>query len=221
MRVVPTYDIDDEDWLPLDSDPEVDRLDSRTTVVSGEPISGGELDLKDQPEPPLDDDALTVVLRSGDRVRRPGWLRAPQLAVIALLVFGAGISIRVFRRQSGEDHVRGGIVRHGIAEGRAKAARKAVTVSSPVRPQTKDPLRHEARRSQARARPHPMDWDRAVWSTSIERRHALPMPSPSPDNGAASAGSAPHVDDAPPPEFEAGRSVLPGRPPCVPGTLGC
>ncbi|HEY5193394.1 MAG TPA: hypothetical protein VIJ39_05915 [Solirubrobacteraceae bacterium] len=71
MRVVPTYDIHEDDWLPLDSDPELDHQDGRTTGVLGEPISSGEFDLQDQPELPLDDDALTVVLRPGERVRRP------------------------------------------------------------------------------------------------------------------------------------------------------
>lgn len=81
-------------------DPELDRWDGRTMLVLGEPISGGESSLLDQPEPSLDDDALTVVLRSGERDRRPGWLRVLRFAVIALLALGVGVSIRAFRRSS-------------------------------------------------------------------------------------------------------------------------
>ena len=92
--VAPAYDIDDAEGRPLDSDPELDRREGRTTVLLGEPIFGGESDLPDQPEPPSDDDALTAVLRSGERARHPGWLRAPRFAVIALLALGVGVSIR-------------------------------------------------------------------------------------------------------------------------------
>jgi hypothetical protein len=128
VMVAPAYDIDGAEWLPLDSDPALDRRDGRTTVVLGELISGGASDLLDQPEPRLDDDALTVVLSSGERARRPGWLRAPRFAVIALLALGVGVSIGAFRRHNGEGHLRGGSVRHGIAETERRAVR-AWTVS--------------------------------------------------------------------------------------------
>jgi hypothetical protein len=166
VRVVPAYDIDEDDELPLDSDPELDRRDSRTTVVLGEPLSGGEFDLQDQPEPPLDDDALTVVLCSGGRARRPVWLRAPRFAAIALLVLGAGVSIRVFRRQSGESHLRGGIARHRIAETGIRAAQKIGPISTPLRPRSAL-SRHEVRRSQRRGRPH-LD---AAGSDCLEHKH--------------------------------------------------
>jgi hypothetical protein len=216
VMVVPAYDIDEDDGLLLDSDPELDRRDVRTTVVLGGPVSGGEFDLQDQPEPPLNDDALTVVLCSGERVRRPGWLRAPRFAVIVLLVLGAGVSIRVFRRQGGESHDRGGVARHRIAEAGARAAQKIGTVSSPLRPRPA-PSRYELRRSQSRGRPRRTRRDQTVWSTSIDQRPTLPMPQ-APENRAASTGGTPHVDDAPPPETGARPSR---RPPCVPGTLGC
>jgi hypothetical protein len=41
-------------------------------LVLGEPIFGHEFDPQDQPEPTLDGDATTVVLFSGERVRRRG-----------------------------------------------------------------------------------------------------------------------------------------------------
>lgn len=218
MRFIPGYRIDEDDRLPLGSDPELDRRYGRTTVVLGD-LTSGEFDLQGRPERPLDGDALTVVLRSGERVRRPGWLRAPRFAVIALLVLGAGVSIRVFKRQTGESHVRAGIVRHRIAKSKTRAVQEIGTASSPLRPRI-SPLRDEGRRSQSRLRPPRTQRGRATWSTRINRRPALPTPQ-EPENGAASAGGSPHVDDATPSQTEARPSVPSRRPLCVPGTLGC
>lgn len=217
--VAPAYDIDEDDGLLLDSDPELDRRDGRATIVLGEPTSGAESDLLDQPEP-LDDDALTVVLRSGERVRCRGWLRAPQFAVVALLVLGAGVSIRVFRRQGGDDHVRAGTARHRVTEPGARTAQKVGVASSPARPRT-PPSRHERRRPQSRRLPRRTRRDRTAWSVRTDNRRLPLSPPQEPDDGTASAGGMPHVDDAPPPQAEARRSVPSRRPPCVPGTLGC
>lgn len=218
VMVAPAYDIDEDDGLLLDSDPELDRRDGRATIVLGEPTSGAESALLDQPEP-LDEDALTVVLHSGERARRQGWVRAPRFAVIALLVLGAGVSIRVLRRQGGDSHVRAGTARHRVTEPGSRAAQKIGVVSNPARPRT-SPSPRGRRRPQSRRPPGRMRRDRTVWSARTDRRPLRPTRQ-EPDDGTASAGGVPRVGDASPPQAEARRSVPSRRPPCVPGTLGC
>jgi hypothetical protein len=215
----PAHDIDKDDWLPRDSDPELDRWDARTKLVLGEPLSRGQFDAQPQLEPPVDDDALTVVLRSsGERVRCRGWLRALQFAVVALLVFGAGVSIRVFRRQGGDGHVRAGTARHRVTEPGARAAQKVGIASSPARPKT-PPSRHERRRPQSRRLPSHTGRDRAARNArSDDPQLPLSMP-PAPENRVV--GSAFPVGDALPPTTEKRASAPSRRPPCVPGTLGC
>jgi hypothetical protein len=221
VMATPAHEIDKDDWLPRNGDPELDRRDARTKLVLGEPLSRGEFDARRQLEPPVDDDALTVVLRSsGEHVRCRGWLRAPRFAVVALLVLGAGVSIRVFRRQSDDDHIRAGTARHRVTEPGAGAAQKVGIAASAGRPRT-SPFRHERRRPQGRRPPGRTRRDRTAWSARTDGQR-LPRPTPQePDDGAASAGGVPHVDDAQSPQAEARRSVPSRRPPCVPGTLGC
>lgn len=217
MRVDSAH-IHEDDALSLDSDLELDRRDSRTTLVLGESISGGEFEVQGQSEPPLDGDAPAVLLRSGERVRCLGWLRAPRFAVVALLVLGAGVSMRVFRCQGDDSHVHAGAARYRAVESRTRATQRIGTAPSPVRPRASG---HGGLRSQSRRRPRRTQWDRTVRSTRIDGRRPALLAPQAPEGGAGSAGGTPHVDDAPLPQAEASSSVPSRRVPCVPGTLGC
>jgi hypothetical protein len=206
VRIVPESDTDEDDGLPLDSFPKLDQGDGGATMV----FDGG-LSHQDGSEPPLDDDVLRVVL-SGE-VQSWRWLRV-LLAVVVLLVLGAGVSIRAFRRHASESHA--GLARHRIAEmGRVK--RKPVTASSPIRSRSKGPSRRDVWGWRAHYRPRWEQRDQMLWSATKGRR---PVPSVPPLLGnqvVSTAGAAPMEDDQP----EGGLRALHARPPCVPGSLGC
>lgn len=98
VEVIPEYDICEGDWSPLNAHLEGDGEDGQATVLLGNPSGGCEFDMQTERESLPASDAVTVVLPSRERVRFPGWLRAPRLAAVTLVVLGAGVSIRLLKR---------------------------------------------------------------------------------------------------------------------------
>jgi hypothetical protein len=206
----------------LDSDPDLDNADTRAILVLGESLSAEMFDIQSQPEQSMDDDELTIVLRPRDRIRHRGWLRAPQFALVSLLllVLGVGVLRRTHRRQDGNGHVHAGITRHHVTNPGAVAAQKVGVAYDPARPRT---FASERGRRSLRSRRHPQlaRRDRLIWSAHADDRH-LPLPTlQEPRYGNAGSDDVPHVNDASPSRAEAKRSVPSGSTPCVPGTLGC
>ncbi len=176
-------------------------------------------------------DAVTVVLPARERVRLPVRLRAPRMVAVTLVVIGTGVSLRLLRRSNGHDSV-----------GRATTTRHFAGASAPRRGPlvlthrgAGASLRRGAGRQRGSVRPHPGQARRARttsprMSVSGVRAEAGGVPSsgrpaerPEGDVAGPAGALPPVVDDAPAHSEQQRRpSLAPrGRPPCVPGALGC
>lgn len=190
-------------------------------------LSGGcWFDLQSGREPRWASDAVTVVLPSREGIGLCGWLRAPRLAAVTLVVVGAGLSIRLLRHPAGRGGVGGAVTMRHLAGASPALALRGRAVSSPVHRgvETLPWQRAGTLRASVQRRPGAAEQTgRASWSgISSGRMRSRPAPLVRPVDGAPAVDDAPGADGAPAP---AGAGVPSrasgGRAPCLPGTLGC
>ncbi len=228
METFPCHGACESDRLPDDAcrGPGVDA--DKIVVRLGESLDSGDAEERSVPESfapelPRDGDAVTIVLRSPDRVRFVGRLGVPRVVVATLVVLGIGGSVELFGRQGERDDVRhGATMRNGVGAPSARRERRGAGSS-------------DHRRSRIASR-HRSGWQegagvdrrrgrrrgvRVVSRTPISGMSAGSdrIPSLHSGGGVSRVGVAPEVDDG------SARAEAPAwqrrRPPCVPGTLGC
>lgn len=197
--------------------------DCWTTLRLGDPPGGGDFDVQVEPEVQRADDAVTVVLLARGRVRFGGQLRAPRVAVVTLAVIAVGMSIRLLRRPSGHGGVRSeATARHvaGVPSWRRErgAARSAHHQSEAFARRGAGRQREAVHRrtslGERKVRTLPL-------TTSVPVR-VQPVPTPPAGGYVPQVEPAPAADVPPPVRSEPQSAPAPrGRPPCLPGTLGC
>lgn len=221
MRVVETLPEDD---VYESRAPSGHAAEDAVTMRLGDPPGGCDFGVQAEPDPRSADDAATVVLPARKQGRFPVRLRAPRMAAVTLVVLGAGVSIRLLRRPSGHGGVRSPAITRHVAgvhllqreRGAARSAHHRIEASA--RPGVVRQRRAVHRRVGAGER-------RAGFSPSATGVPARvrPMPVAPTAGDVPQVGAGPAVDGAPPPvRSEPQLPPAPrGRPPCVPGTLGC
>jgi hypothetical protein len=223
MEVIPEYDICEGDRFCEDARLEQDAGEGRTVVRLGMSSVSCDCDVQAAPEHLGAGDAVTVGLPVRKRVRFFGRLGARGIAFVTLVVLGAGVSVKLFRRPSGRDGVRHAVTTRRILGAPAVQRERGVSRLG-AHHRAKTSFRDGAggrQRGSVHRHTRPIRQATVVSGTSISGVYVRPprKPSTRPEGDVPRVGGAPEADDAP---TRAQAPPSPRRgPPCVPGTLGC
>lgn len=224
VEVIPEYDICEGDWSLLNAHLKRDGEDGRATVLLGNPSGGCEFDMQTERESLSAGDAVTVVLPSRERVRFPGWLRAPRLAAVTLVVLGAGVSIRLLKRPGERDGVRAGATTRHFASAPTARHRRGASRSAHPRAKVLPRQGAERQRRGVHRRPGTAGQAGEASRTAISGVPARSWRAPErgQEDDVPRVDGVPGVNDASTPARSEAQSPAPHRrPPCLPGTLGC
>lgn len=189
-------------------------VDGGATLRLADP-PGSDFDVQLKPKSLDASDAVTIVLPARVRGQFPAWLRAPRVAAV-ILVLGAGVSIRLLRRPSGDAGVREPATTKHFAG--VSSSRRGPDALVLAHHRAKTSLWRGAGRQRGIVHGHPG----STTSPSGGRAHPGRGLSSRPEGDVTQASGAPAVDDTSASAHVGMPSAVSRRrSPCLPGTLGC